>query len=155
MPFDEPFPLEVVPWRVRYALLLEFKGRCPSLREVDQIPDKHWLTMPGMGPSSLEMVRSIIKARVPQPRSHAASYTLSDAELLRRLEQLQEDLRWLEAQLKARMPADTRRRPHRQHCKQAVRNDTDDPSPLSEGSGVPNRRSDEATSPEDSQLTQD
>jgi hypothetical protein len=112
---------------VRYALLLEFKGRCPSLREVDQIPDKHWLTMPGMGPASLEMVRSIIKTWVPQAPSHAASHNLSDAELLRRLEQLQEDLRWLEAQLKARMPADTRRRPHRQHRKQAVRNDTDNP----------------------------
>ena len=140
MPLDEPFPLEAVPWRVRYALLLEFKGRCPSLREVDQIPDKHWLTMPGMGPASLEMVRSIIKARVPQATSHTASHNLSDAELLRRLEQLQEDLRWLEAQLKARMPADTWRRPYRQHREQAVRNDTDNPGHQSDGPEAPNSR---------------
>ncbi|MGF9763673.1 hypothetical protein AAII07_52000 [Microvirga sp. 0TCS3.31] len=137
---DEPFPLEAVPWRVRYALLLEFKGRCPSLREVDQIPDKHWLTVPGMGPASLEMVRSIIKTRVPQAPSHAASHNLSDAQLLRRLEQLQEDLSWLEAQLKARMHTDTRRKPHRQHRKQAVRNDTDNPGHQSDGPEAPSSR---------------
>jgi hypothetical protein len=112
---------------VRNALLLEFKGRSPSLREVDQISDKHWLTVPGMGPVSLEMVRSIIKTRVPQAPSHPSSHNLSDAELLRRLEQLQEDLRWLEAQLKARIPEDTRWRLLRQRRKQLVRNDTDNP----------------------------
>jgi hypothetical protein len=147
MSLDEPFPLEALPSRVGYALLLEFKGRCPSLREVDQIPDKHWLTMPGMGPSSLAMVRSIIKTRAPQAPCPAASHTLSDAELLKRLEQMQEDLRWLEAHV--------RRRLYRQRRKQAARNDTDDPSLQSDGSGTPNRRSDEATSSEDSQLTQD
>jgi hypothetical protein len=140
MSLDEPFPLEAVPSRVRYALLLEFKGRCPSLREVDQIPDKHWLTMPGMGPASLEMVRSIINARVPQAPSHAASHNLSDAQLLRRLEQLQEDLSWLEAQLKARMHTDTRRRPRRQHRKQAVRNETDNPGQQSDGPEPPSSR---------------
>jgi hypothetical protein len=155
MPLDEPFPLEAVPWRVRYALLLEFKGRCPSLREVDQISDKHWLTMPGMGPASLEMVRNIIKARVPQTPSHPASHNLSDAELLRRLEQLQEDLRWLEAQLKARMPADAWRRPYRQRRKQAARSDTDNPSHQSDGFEATNRGSHEATSSEHSQLIQD
>jgi hypothetical protein len=155
MPLDEPFPLEALPWRVRYALLLEFKGRCPSLREVDQISDKHWLTMPGMGPASLEMVRSIINARGQQAPSGAASHNLSDAQLLRRLEQLQEDLNWLEAQLKSRMPADTRRRPHRQHRKQAVRNDTDNPGHQSDGSEAPNSGSHEPTSPMHSQLTRE
>ena len=63
MPLDDFFPLKAVPSRVRYALLLEFEGRCPSLREVDQTPDKHWLVMPGMGPASLEMVRRIARGR--------------------------------------------------------------------------------------------
>ena len=128
MSLDEPFPLEAVPSRVRYALLLEFKGRCPSLREVDQIPDKHWLTLPGMGPTSLEMVRSIIQAQVPQAPSPAASHTLTDAELLRRLEQLQEDLRWLEGHI--------RQRPHSQRRKQASRNDTDNSGRHSDKSGA-------------------
>jgi hypothetical protein len=143
MPSDEPFPLEAVPSRVRYVLLLEFKGRCPSLREVDQIPDKHWLTMPGMGPASLEMVRSIIKARAPQTPSHVAKHKLSDAELLRRLEQLQEDLRWLEAHI--------RRRLHGQRRKQASRNDTGNSGHQSDRSEAANHRSDAVTSPEGSQ----
>jgi hypothetical protein len=141
MPLDEPFPLKAVPSRVAYALLLEFKGRCPSLREVDQIPDKHWLTMPGMGPASLEMVRSIIQARAPQAPGHTAPRNLPDAELLRRLEQLQENLRWLEAQLNARMSVDTRRRPHLQRRKQTARNDVDNSDYESEGSEAPNPRS--------------
>jgi hypothetical protein len=54
MHLDEPFPLEAIPSRVQHPLLREFKGRCPSLREVDQIPDKHWLATPGIGPAFLE-----------------------------------------------------------------------------------------------------
>ena len=132
MPSDEPFPLEAVPSRVRYALLLEFKGRCPSLQEVDQIPDKHWLTMPGMGPNSLAMVRSIIDARVPQAPSHAGSKNLSDAELLWRLEEFQKDLRWLEAQIRRRL--DRRRR------KQAARDDIDNSGHQTERSELASRR---------------
>jgi hypothetical protein len=106
MPLDEPFPLEAVPSRVRHALLDEFKGRCPSIQEVDQIPDKHWLATPGIGPAVLETIRSITSAGRQETISHASSPNLSDAELLRRLEQIQDHLRWLEAELKARMPAD-------------------------------------------------
>jgi hypothetical protein len=104
MHLDQPFPLEAVPSRVKHPLLLEFKGRCPSLREVDQIPDKHWLATPGIGPASLEAIRSITHAGRVQSVSHAASPRLSDGALLRHLEGLQEELRWLEAELKARMP---------------------------------------------------
>ena len=152
MHLDQPFPLEAVPARVRYALLLEFKGRCPFLREVDQIPDKHWLTVPGMGPASLEMIRSIIQAQAPQAPSHNAPRHLSDAELLRRLEQLQKDLRWLEAQLVARMPADSQRRPYRQRRTQPARNDTDNLDIQTDAFEAPRHRRDKATSREHSQL---
>jgi hypothetical protein len=145
MSLDEPFPLEAVPSRVGYALLLEFKGRCPSLREVDQIPDKHWLTMPGMGPASLKMVRNIIEAQAPQTPSHAATDNLSDAEVLRRLEQLQEDLHRLEAHI--------RRRLHGQRPKQTSRNDAGNSGHRSDSAEAANHRSDEATSPEGSQMT--
>lgn len=39
MRLDEPFPLQAVPSRVRHAILQEFKGCCPSIREVAEIPD--------------------------------------------------------------------------------------------------------------------
>lgn len=102
MRLDESFPLEAVPPRVRHALLREFKGRCPNVREVKQIPDKDWLAAPGVGPTSLEMIRSITNAGRHHEVNNISSERLSDAELLRRLERLQEDLRWLEAQLKGR-----------------------------------------------------
>jgi hypothetical protein len=41
MHLDEPFPLEAIPHRVGRVLLREFKGHCPSVREVDEIPDKN------------------------------------------------------------------------------------------------------------------
>jgi hypothetical protein len=124
MPLDEPFPLGAIPSRVRRVLLHEFKGRCPSIREVDQIPDKHWLATPGMGLASLQIIRSITNAARQQEVSQATSHRLSDAELLRRLEGLQEDLRWLEAQLKVRMPKGLRRRPQRQGHNRAMRDET-------------------------------
>ena len=128
MPMDEHFPLGAVPSRVRPVLLREFKGRCPTVREVDQIPDKHWLATPGMGPASLEIIRSITNAARQQEVSQATSHRLSDAELLRRLEGLQEDLRWLEAHLKVRMPKGLRRRPQRQGRNRAMRDETGIPS---------------------------
>jgi hypothetical protein len=100
----------------------EFKGRCPSVREVDQIPDKHWLATPGVGPSVLQTIRSITNAGLEQEVHHLTSRRLSDAELLRRLEQLQEDLRWLAAQLQVRIPKDPRNRLRRQGHKSPSRN---------------------------------
>jgi hypothetical protein len=125
MHLDEPFPLEAVPSRVRDQLLLEFKGRCPSLREVDQIPDKHWLATPGIGPTSLETIRSITHAGQAHTVSHSASPSLSDAELLRHLEQLQAELRSLEAELKARMFTGPRHNPNRQRRNRAMRDEAD------------------------------
>ena len=112
MYMDEPFPLEAVPLRVQHPLLREFEGRCPSLREVDQTPDRQWLATPGIGPTSLETIRSITRAGREPPVSHAASPSLSDAELLRRLERLQAELQSLEAELKARMLMGPRRKPN-------------------------------------------
>ena len=98
MPLDEPFPLATVPSPVRLAILTEFKGRCPSIREVAEIPDRQWLKTPNIGPAALKMIRSVIDEYQSQ------SAALSDAELLKRLEWLQKELRWLERQLKSRLP---------------------------------------------------
>lgn len=124
MTLDEPFPLEAVPSRVRQALLREFKGGCPSLRDIDQIPDKQWLATPGIGPACLETIRSITRAGRAQTVSHAAP-SLSDAALLKCLEGLQEDLRWLEAELEARMLTGLRHKPHRQRRNRAMRDEAD------------------------------
>ncbi len=97
MPLDDPFPLAAVQSPVRLAILAEFKGRCPSIREVAEISDRRWLKTPGVGPVVLKMIRSVTdeqQSRAPQ---------LSDAELLARLEWLQKELRWLEQQLKSRL----------------------------------------------------
>jgi hypothetical protein len=125
MHLDQPFPLEAVPSRVKHPLLREFKGRCPSVREVDQIPDKHWLATPGIGPASLEAIRSITHAGRVQSVSHAASPRLSDGALLRHLEELQEELRWLEAELKARMSMGPRNASSRQRRNRTMQDDTD------------------------------
>ncbi len=138
MHLDEPFPLEAIPSRVGHVLLREFNGRCPSVREVGEIPDKNWLTAPGMGPASLRIIRSITNAARQQEVSHATSHHLSGAELLRRLEGLQEDLRWLEAQLKARMPKGPRHRLQRQEHNRETRNET----------GLPDREAREAEASE-------
>jgi hypothetical protein len=123
MHLDEPFPLEDIPHRVGRVLLREFKGRCPSVREVDEIPDKNWLATPGIGSASLQIIRSITTAARQQEVSQIASHRLWDGELLRRLEGLQEDLRWLETQLKARMPKDLRRKQHRRCRGPVTRNE--------------------------------
>jgi hypothetical protein len=143
MPLDEPFPLDAVPSRVRHALLGEFKGRWPSVREVDQIPDKDWLATPGMGPASLHIIRSITNAARQQEVSDIASHPLSDAELLSRLEGLQEDLRWLEAQLKARLSKGQRRRPQRREHSHATRNETDLPDRETREAEASEHRSDQ------------
>jgi hypothetical protein len=119
MRLNEPFPLQAVPSRVRIAILNEFKGRCPSLQEVTKIPDSYWLSTPAIGPAHLAIIRSITDAQ-PQQTARPSSVRLSDAELLDRLEWLQEELRWLHDQLRARLSNSTRRKPNRQWHKKAL-----------------------------------
>ena len=65
MQLDERFPLEAIPPRVRGVLLREFQGRQPTVQEIAQILDRHWLATPGVGPSALDKLRSItIRSRM-------------------------------------------------------------------------------------------
>jgi hypothetical protein len=91
-----------------------------------------------MGPASLQIIRSITNAARQQEVSWIASHRLSDAELLRHLEGLQDDLRWLETQLKARIPKGPRRRLQRQEHNRATRNE----------GGLPDREAREAEASE-------
>ena len=117
MDWDEPFPLNAVPPRLRQTILGEFKGRCPSIREVAQISDSYWLATPNIGPTFLEQIRSITGA-APEQMASPSRPRLMDAELLDRLERLQDELRWLRNQMEAKLLKTARRRPNRQEASQ-------------------------------------
>ena len=117
MDWGEPFPLNAVPPRVRNTILNEFKGRCPNIREVAEIPGSYWLATPSIGPTFLEQIRSVTDAALQQTASPSRPQ-LTDAELLDRLERLQDELRWLQDQMEAKLLKTARRRPNRQEASQ-------------------------------------
>jgi hypothetical protein len=98
---DEFFPLDAIPPRVRRAILQEFQGRRPTVQEVAQVSDRHWLATPEVGPSTLEKIHEVLQ---PQPcQGDGALPKMTDAELLDRLEYLQEELRSIRHILKTRI----------------------------------------------------
>jgi hypothetical protein len=99
---DVPFPLEAVPPRLRNAILKEFQGRCPSIEEVARVPDKQWLSTPDVGRKSMEIIHDITDRARPQT-THPVGARMTDAELLGRLEWLQNEIRWLRGVLKGRV----------------------------------------------------
>lgn len=109
MQVDEPFPLESVPSRVRHTILREFNGRCPSVREVSEIPDAYWLATPAIGRRFLQMIREV--AQAPSRQIDAPILRrLTDAELLDRLESLQQELQILHRVLRAKVRRPPRNR---------------------------------------------
>ena len=107
MSLDNPFPLEQVSSRVRNVILREFHGRCPSIREISHIPDKHWLATPGVGSTFLENIRSVADDRRSSPAASSPT-KVTDAELLERLEFLQKELQGIYTMIKDRMVEATR-----------------------------------------------
>jgi hypothetical protein len=83
MQLDEPFPLEAIAPRVRRVILDEFQGHWPTVHEIAQISDRHWLATPGVGPGTLEAMRRI--THPPRQQDDPGSPRLSDAALLDRL----------------------------------------------------------------------
>ncbi len=109
MQLDEPFPLEIVPSRVRHAMLDEFKGRRPTMREVAQIPDAYWLATPAIGRKVLQTIRAVVQA--PRPQTDAPALPrLTDAELLDRLDSLRRELLWMQDLARAGAPEPSRSR---------------------------------------------
>src|SRR5687768_9091993 len=98
---DKPFPLDAIPLRVRRAIIREFQGRWPTVQEVAQVSDRHWLANPDIGPAALQRIQEILHAR--QGQRDTSSPRLSDAELLVRLESVQEQFRRIHRTLEARM----------------------------------------------------
>lgn len=97
---DEAFPLETVPSWVRTAVLREFSGRRPTVGEVSRICDRSWLAVPGIGRSALASIRQVTDNQQPL-HPDASAVVMSDAELVKRLEALQEELRSLSEILNA------------------------------------------------------
>jgi hypothetical protein len=97
---DDPYPLEELSPRVRQAILTEFGGRCPSIREVASIPDTLWLKLPGMGPKVVARMRSLTRgARRKARLSSLAGRT--DAELQAMYDRLINRKNAIDDQLKA------------------------------------------------------
>jgi hypothetical protein len=64
------------------VILDEFQGHWPTVHEIAQISDRHWLATPGVGPGTLEAMRRI--THPPRQPDDANPPRLSDAALLDR-----------------------------------------------------------------------
>jgi hypothetical protein len=96
----DPLPLEKLSPQVRQAVLAEFGGRWPSVREVAGIPDAHWLELPGIGPKSLARMRSLTRGA----RRTARIYSLTGmtvSELQAEYDRLSDQKKAIDDQLKA------------------------------------------------------
>jgi hypothetical protein len=98
MSLDEPFPLNLFPFQVRTAILDEFAGRCPSVREVAEIPDARWLATPGIGAAVLKRIRGLSQDDAPP------TCRTTDTELLGRLAALQEELKLIQSTVRMGIP---------------------------------------------------
>jgi hypothetical protein len=99
MRLDEPFPLERVSLRARKAILQAFEGRHPSIHEVATVPDDRWLTNPGVGPATLEQISRVTGVGIG-PTDLPCAPQLSDVELMKRLDRIQQELLRLQNALK-------------------------------------------------------
>lgn len=113
MGLDDPFPIEKCSGRVRGAILAEFQGRCPTIREVASISDAQWLTVPNIGPTTLEELRSMTQP-LPYADDGTPAAQMPDHEILSRLSRLQRELNILVGEIRTRLNAtSSRRSPHR------------------------------------------
>jgi hypothetical protein len=96
---DDPFPIEIFPPKVRDAILAEFGGRCPTVRDVIDIPDADWLKVPDIGPVALAKLRQVTRSLPLKPLARAlAEWT--DAELIAERDRLQSELGSLRKELR-------------------------------------------------------
>ncbi|MXQ10804.1 hypothetical protein [Microvirga makkahensis] len=101
MGLDDPFPIEKCSGRVRGAVLAEFHGRCPTIREVASISDAQWLTVPNIGPTTLEEIRRYINQTPTEQRLQNLS-VMEDGEILSRLNRVQRELNLIASAIKTR-----------------------------------------------------
>ena len=102
MALDESFPLNLFPEQVRTAIVNEFVGRCPNLQEAAELSDVRWLSTPAVGPVVLRKIRSLCQGDAPTARP------MTDAELLKRLTVLQEEIKLIQRTVRAMLPHSSR-----------------------------------------------
>ena len=113
MGLDDPFPIEKCSGRVRGAILAEFQGRCPTIREVASISDAQWLTVPNIGPTTLEELRNLA-LHPPNGEAPPIMTGMADAELLSRLNRLQRELNIVAGEIRSRIaPTTYKKRPRK------------------------------------------
>lgn len=109
MGLDDPFPIDKCSGRVRGAILAEFRGRCPTIREVASISDAQWLTVPNIGPTTLEELRSV-SLQIPNGETAPLAPGMPDNELLSRLNRLQRELNVVAGEIRSRIAPSAKRR---------------------------------------------
>jgi hypothetical protein len=87
MQLDVPFPVESCSRRLRAAILAEFRGRCPTIRQVVNVPDRRWLSTPGLGSISFRELQHLMQGLLSKDGERPLA-RLSDAELLAKRDQL-------------------------------------------------------------------
>ncbi len=102
MGLDDPFPIDKCSGRVRGAILAEFQGRCPTIREVASISDAQWLAVPNIGPTTLEELRNIA-SQDANGEAPLLIEGIADTELLARLDRLQRDLDTVAGEIRSRV----------------------------------------------------
>ena len=96
---SDPFPIERCSSRLKTAILGEFNGRSPTYQDILSLSPKEWMTVPGMGPALLRELHRIVQN--PSAVAEVASFeTREDADLMARLEHVQEDLKRLQHDLR-------------------------------------------------------
>jgi hypothetical protein len=85
MQLDDLFPIDECPARLRGPILAEFYGRCPTVRQVLNIPDARWLLTPGIGQVSLkrlhQLTQGLLESAVSDPRVTASDQAEFEREL--------------------------------------------------------------------------
>jgi hypothetical protein len=76
MQLDDLFPIDDCSQSLRAAILAEFYGRCPTVRQVLNIPDARWLSTPGIGRASLkrlhQITQGLLESAMSDPRAAAS-----------------------------------------------------------------------------------
>jgi hypothetical protein len=100
MHLNDLFPVERCSARVKAAILSEFNGRRPTVRDVLNISDAKWLSLPGVGRVTLMQLQHVIQGVLSKSKERPLE-TWTDTALLSRRVRLRHDIERLRSDLQA------------------------------------------------------